>query len=133
MSPKHWITYVDNWRCLPMAYWVHIEQDGKHFQDSENFSPPAPSFIPHKGYAVLCVEFGNTVLYFSSAAQLAECIRVLSLKPLPTSRRLSQLRGTGAGPNQHWLSRLPTNIKSAKFRGHVVEQLRKIPFNHANA
>jgi hypothetical protein len=71
------------------------------------------------------VEFGAHVLRFSSAEQLDECIRVLSMQPLPPSRQLSNLRGTVLGPNGHWLSRLPVAIKSGKARGRVVTGLEQ--------
>jgi hypothetical protein len=132
-TAKQWIEYVSDWRSVPMAYWVHVEQDGKHWRSAERFLPAAPVAVPHKGYAVLCVQLGDTVLRFSSAAQLAECIRVLSMKPLPTSRRLSVQRGSGHGPNSHWLSRLPASIKGPKQRAHVVEVLRQTRFRHAGA
>lgn len=106
-----WIEYVDDWRWTPMAYSVHIEQDGMHWALSEHFDPPAPAEVPHKGYPVLCVDADGIVLRLSSEAQLKECIRILSMKPLPSSLGLSARRGTGAGPNSHWLSRLPARIK----------------------
>jgi hypothetical protein len=82
------------------------------------------------------------VLAFSAPAQLDEAVRVLSMTPLPTTRRLSQARqalspGAAAtpratrerarvahGPNSHWLSRLPAALKSTKGRLRVVAALR---------
>lgn len=122
---KHWIEYTDDWRNEPLAFWVHVEQDGQPWYKSERFSPEAPRRIPHKGFAVICVEFQGTTLRFSSREQLAECIRVLSLSPLPTTRRLSSLRGTIKGPNSHWLSRLPARLKSPKIRRLLVQSLRE--------
>lgn len=123
---KHWIEYAPDWRWAPMAYWVHIEQGTGPWKDAERYLPEAPPFVPHKGYAVICVEFEGVVLRFSSRAQLEECIRILALKPLPTSRRLSALRGHDAGPNGHWLSRLPASIKSPRARAKVVESLVQV-------
>ena len=76
-----------------------------------------------KGFRVLCVEAGDTVLRFSSEAQLREFIRVLSLKRLPTTRQLSDQRGSGLGPNSHWLSRLPADLKSPRRRALLVKKL----------
>jgi hypothetical protein len=121
--PRHWIEHTPDWRTEPMAYWVHVEQGPMAWYAADCFDPPAPLPEGKKGFPVLCVEFGEVVLRFSSSAQLSECIRILSQKPLPTSRRLSALRGTGVGPNGHWLSRLPTSIKSPKARAQVVRQL----------
>jgi hypothetical protein len=123
---KHWLEYTNDWRSEPMAYWVHIEQDGKHWRNSRAYAPPAPQRVPHKGFAVVCVEASGTVLRFSSEAQIEEFIRVLAMKPLPTSRRMSAMRGTGAGPNQHWLSRLPVALKSSRARPRLVELLKQV-------
>lgn len=131
--PKQWIEYVDDWRNAPMAYWVHVEQDGAHWRAATRYVPPAPSPVPHKGFRLLCVEIGDTVLHFSSEAQLAECIGVLSMKPLPTTRALSARRGTSLGPNGHWLSRLPAKLKSPRMRERVVAKLRLAGFDQAHA
>ena len=125
-APKHWFEYEEDWRSSPMAFWVHVEQDGKHWRDLAQYAPPSPRPVVHKGYPVLCVEFEDVVLRFSSQEQVHEFIRVLSLKPLPTSRRLSEVRDTGAGPNSHWLSRLPARLKSPKVRSRVVEGLTQV-------
>lgn len=119
-STKYWIEYSGSWRCAPMAYWVHVEQDGKTWRDAETYEPPAPPLIPHKGYQVVCFEVAGITLRFSSMEQLEEFIRVLSMKPLPTSRRLTTIRGVGYGPNTHWLSRLPTALKSTRGRAKAV-------------
>lgn len=107
-----------------MAFWVHVEQGEGPWYRAEHFLPAAPTPLPRRGYAILCVEFSATVLRFSSAAQLAECIRVLSLRPLPLTRRLAQLRGRSAGPNSHWLSRVPASLKTPKARARLVAVLQ---------
>ncbi len=132
-SPQQWMEYASDWRSAPMAYWVHVEQDGEHWRTAERFLPAAPTAVPHRGFPVLCVQFGQLVLRFSSEAQLLECIRVLSLTPLPSSRRLSALRGTGHGPNSHWLSRLPASVKTPKQRARLLELLRRCRFGAAGA
>lgn len=86
--------------------------------------PPAPVAIPHRGFPALRIEAGEHELVFTSPAQLAHCIEVLSTRPLPTSRQLSLKRGTTAGPNGHWLSRLPASLKSPRGREQLVEMLR---------
>ncbi|TFW20058.1 hypothetical protein E4L96_10820 [Massilia arenosa] len=123
---EYWTEFHSTWRHAPLAYWVHVEQDGQHWSVAERYEPPAPLPIPHKGYAVLCVPFDEIVLQFSSSEQLLECIRVLSLTPLPTSRQLSNRRGTSNGPNGHWLSRLPARVKSPKNREKLVAALRGV-------
>lgn len=128
--PHHWIEYVRDWRCEPMAYWVHIEGASAVWKNATVFDPPAPAAVPNHGYPVLCVESAGTVFRFSSMAQLVECARVLSLKPLPTSSRLTSMRAGNAardpGPNRHWLSRLPARVKSPKGRRRVVDDLGAI-------
>ena len=109
-----------------MAYWVHVEQGGAEWRSSESYCPPAPKPEGRKGYPVLCVESQGFVFRFSSAAQLAHCVDVLERKPLPTSRRLSAIRGSGYGPNTHWLSRLPGHIKSSRIRQRAVADIRSV-------
>ena len=131
-APRLRLEYTADWRDAPMAYWVHVEQDGKAWRASGRFEPPAP--LPHGrlGYALLCVELGAHELRFSSPAQLDEMIRVLALSPLPTTRRLAHdraARGNVPAPpapplNSHWLSRLPVALKSAKARPRVVQARR---------
>ena len=122
-APEYWIEYADSWRNTPLAFWVHIEQDAEPWFNSNNFLPEAPKAIPHKGFAITCVQIQGVVLQFSSSEQISECIRVLSLNPLPTTRRLSMLREASLGPNRHWLSRLPAKLKSPKMRPSVVSIL----------
>jgi hypothetical protein len=112
------LTFERDWLFAPVAWWVHIPQgDGI-------WTPPAPRAIPHKGFAVLNVALGTHTLRFSSPAQLAHVIDVLATTPLPTSRQLSVKRGASVGPNGHWLSRLPSELKSTRRRAEVVLALR---------
>jgi hypothetical protein len=103
--------------------WVHIEREGEAWREAIEFSPPHPLRHGAKGFPVLCVESSGFVFRFSSNEQLAQCIRTLSRKPSPTTRQLCAARPGDAGPNGHWLSRLPAHIKSPKARGKVVQQL----------
>lgn len=105
-----------------MAFWVHIAVAGAQ----QEFNPPAPPCIPHKGYVFLHVEFEQTSLEFSAPAQLDHLIEVLSSKPLPTSKQLSARLGLPLGPNSHWLSRLPAKIKSPRTRSKLVQELQAI-------
>ena len=104
-----------------MAYWVHVQVGDVPWRDAAEYDPPAPRRVSRKGYPILCVAYQDTVLRFSSRPQAEEFIRVLRLKPLPTSSRLSAARCGGHGPNSHWLSRLPPSIKSPKHRIRVVQ------------
>jgi hypothetical protein len=123
---KHWVEYVNDWKAEPMAYWVHVEQDGKPWRKSEQYAPSAPIIVPGKGYPVICIAFDDVELRFSSLEQLKECIEVLSQRPLPPMRKLSALRSTEVGPNTHWLSRLPDKLKSPKTRMKLVNALDEV-------
>ena len=130
-TPHHWVEYAQDWRHEPMAYWVHMEPAGQAWKDATHYEPPAPARVHGKGYPVLCIEVGDTTLRFSSQPQLSEFLRTMALTPLPTSLRLSRLRAGAAGPNAHWLSRLPAKLKSPKGRRaalaaveHVVKVLK---------
>lgn len=121
---KHWFEFASDWRVYPGAYWAHKNKNGAFWIYATAFEPPAPKPVPHKGYRVLCVQSKGFVFRFSSPEQLTDCIRVLSMKPLPTTRRLSAIHGGGHGPNSHWLSRLPASVKSPKARTAAVSALR---------
>lgn len=118
--PTFRFTFESDWRSAPMAFWVHVLDAAT----SDTWIPPAPVAIPHRGFAALRVEAGEHELVFTSPAQLAYCIEVLAKTPLPTSLQLSLKRGPTAGPNGHWLSRLPSTLKSPRRRERLVETLR---------
>jgi hypothetical protein len=119
MGSKFHFTFEADWRSAPGAFWVHIPVEGH----PEEFAPPAPLAILHKGFVMLHVEFEASELWFSSLAQLEHYIDVLSKSPLPTSRQLSAASGRKTGPNQHWLSRLPAKLKSPRTRPSLVKTL----------
>src|SRR4051812_25406557 len=104
---KSWTEERTDWRDAPMAYWVHREIDFPSWRDASVYDPPEPKPAGKNGYVFFCLEYRREILVFSSAQQLEEFIRIMSMNPLPTSKRLSGLRGSVAGPNSHWLSRLP--------------------------
>lgn len=125
MSTAFHFTYEYDWRAAPLAFWVHVPVP----ETADRWNPPAPPFVPHKGYAFLRVEFDRHELQFSAPAQLDHFIAVLSTKPLPTSRQLSSRRGLSVGPNGHWLSRLPAELKSPRRRAKLVQALQSIREN----
>ena len=119
-----------------MSYWVHVRRDlrtdphdPRARLEAGDFEPPVPPPVPGRGWARYFVEVEDCTLEFASLAELTECVRVLSLKPLPTSRQLSGERSGGAGPNSHWLSRLPSHIKSGTRSERVVQYL-KLSLDH---
>jgi len=122
MTTAFYFTFESEWCYAPLAYWVHVPVAG-----SEGlFEPPAPPIIPHKGYALLRIPFEKHELQFSAPAQLTHFVDVLSTKPLPTSRQLSSRRGVDVGPNGHWLSRLPAELKSPRKREKLLQTLRAV-------
>jgi hypothetical protein len=105
-----------------LAFWVHVPVKGS----VTRFEPQAPEPVLHKGFVFLRVEFDAHELVFSSPAQLDHFIDVLATKPLPTSRQLSSRRGMPVGPNGHWLSRLPAELKSPRKRDKLVQALQTV-------
>lgn len=122
MKPVFHFRFEKDWRSAPLAFWVHIPVPDV----PQQWNPPAPREIPHQGYAWLCVEFEGHELHFSSPAQLDHFIDVLSSHALPTSRQLSSVRGLPAGPNGHWLSRLPAALKSPRKRAKLVQVMEAV-------
>lgn len=125
MRALYSFSYETDWRAAPLAFWVHVPvpNAGSAFCSETKYEPAAPRVVPHKGFVFLRVRFDGQELLFRSPAQLAHFIEVLASKPLPTSRQLSERRGTSKGPNSHWLSRLPAQLKSPRNRGKLVSQL----------
>lgn len=107
-----------------MTYWVHIEADGRPWNQAQTFDPPAPRPVPGRGFALYTVEIDGAVLWFSSLAELRVCIATLSQKALPSNLILSRKRGTGYGPSNHWLNRLPLRSMTWPYRQKAVKYLR---------
>ena len=120
MNARFRFSYEPDWTEAPLAFWVHVP-----LPDAPNdFEPQAPKATPHRGFRFLRFEFDQHELVFSSPSQLEHFIAVLNTKPLPTTRQLSAKRMTRAGPNGHWLSRLPAELKAPKTRAQLVGHLR---------
>ena len=107
-----------------MTFWVHRPVVGKHFTEAEVFEPPLPAVVGGKGYPLFWVEVDGFTFQFASLAELNVCITTLGQRHLPTTRRLSQEHG-GAGPNGHWLSRLPGWTKSWRYRERAVAYMER--------
>ena len=120
---RHWIEYAEAWTPQPMSFWVHRETDGRSWRAAQAFDPPLPRPVAGKGFPIYFVEVDGFVFRFASLAELDTCVAILSQKLLPTSRRLSEERGTGYGPNNHWLSRMPKGTKSWRYREKAVRVL----------
>lgn len=122
---KHWITFTEEWQAGPMSYWVHIEADGKNWYAAKEFKPPKPKPVPARGYPVFHVEFDGFTFQFQSLDELRVCIDTLAKKVLPTSARLSAERGTGYGPSNNWLNRLPRKVKPWRYQQRAIVYLQK--------
>lgn len=123
VRPQAWIQFIDDWRDAPMAFWVHAPRDlapGLPWRAATRFEPPAPDPVSGRGYRLWCVSIDDHVLSFSSPAQMVEFVRVMSMRPLPTARRLCEQAPRGHGPNAHWLSRLPASLKSSRRLPQLV-------------
>jgi hypothetical protein len=42
VKPRYWLDFAADWKSAPMAYWVHVEADGRPWRDARAFAPPAP-------------------------------------------------------------------------------------------
>jgi hypothetical protein len=122
---KYRIEYSETWKNVPMAFWVHKEIDGQPWYDAKEFSPPAPIKDINGNYKIYNVEIDGFTFIFSSKEQIEECINILSKKLLPSTIELSKSRTENLGPNSHWLSRLPENVKNWKYRQKAVKYLKK--------
>ncbi|MFA8435445.1 MAG: hypothetical protein ACEPOZ_13075 [Marinifilaceae bacterium] len=121
-----WIEYDQDWMNYPLAFWVHQGENRKDWKASRFFDPPAPKREINKGYPIYCVEVGGYVFRFSSLEQMDHCINILSRKLLPTTIALSKQRGEGIDPSTHWLSQMPKEVKSWKFREKATRYLKEV-------
>src|SRR5215831_11109857 len=120
---RHWTEFTPEWRPGPMTFWVHRHLDADSWSTASTFDPPKPAPVSGRGYATYFVEIDGVTFKFASLDEFRECIRVLSLKVLPSTRALSAARGTGVGPNSHWLSRLPSRAKPWRYRERATRYL----------
>ena len=108
-----------------MTFWVHRERAGQRWALGAELDPPLPGPVGGKGYPKYHVSVAGFDFRFVSFEEMRHCIDVLSHEHLPTSIQLSAERGSGAGPNSHWLSRLPARTKPWRFREQAVATLVK--------
>ena len=121
-----WIEYRATRPHLPMTFWVHkAVGEACCWSEASSYSPPLQIRIVGKGYPVFHVEIDGFVFRFSSFDEINECIAVLGQKVLPRTIDLSKKRTTSFGPNNHWLSRLPSRVKRWKYREKAVCYLKR--------
>jgi len=114
------ITYEPRYRPTPVSFWVHRHLDDAVWADALTFDPPLPKAIPGKGFPRLIVDAFGTELRFASPEEARHVRHVLAQRVLPTSTRLAAARGTSRGPNAHWLSRLPADLKEWRKREKLL-------------
>jgi hypothetical protein len=115
----HWIEFTEDWTPSPMTFWVHIPVKA----DPSTFNPPAPAWIPGKGYPVFYVEVDGFTFQFASPDEMRVCIEVLAKKLLPNTLRLAKDRG--GNPDEHWLRKMPDETKPWRYREKAVKYLTK--------
>ena len=118
------IEFSPQYVASPVSFWVHVHKDGGSWREATEFDPPLPKPVPGRGWPRLMVEFDGVELEFSSVHEVHHVIDVLSRNPLPSTRKLSTLRDPQAGPNKHWLSRLPARAKKQKYRVRLIAYLQ---------
>ena len=121
-APHH--LSIRAWQAGPMTYWVHLPADGPPWREAKVFDPPAPRPAPGRGFPVFLVEYDGAILRFASLDELQVCIDTLSQRVLPSNLRLTRKRGTGYGPSNHWLNRLPLRAMTWPYRQKVVKCLK---------
>ncbi len=112
---KHRLEFRDKFIETPITFWVH-KMPG---------DPELPKAIPLKGYPYLIVNALGVELEFASTHEAEHFLKIISQKNLQTTLSLSEQRGTSVGPNGHWLSRLPSKLKSWSNRQKIIPSLRK--------
>ncbi len=121
--PRWRIEFGENYRSSPVSFWVHQHLDHEVWTESTRFEPPLPKAIVGKGFPRLIIDAFGTELEFASIEEVEHCRQVLSQKNMPTSRQLASQRQTSMGPNSHWLSRLPADLKSWRKREKLLPKL----------
>lgn len=102
-----------------MTFWVHAPSKS----DPTKLNPPAPAWIPGKGYPVYYVEVDGFTFQFASLEEIRVCIETLGKKLLPNALRLAKDRG--GDPDEHWLRKMPDDTKPWRYREKAVSYLKK--------
>ena len=68
---------------------------------------------------IIVLVFG-VELHFASVAEVEHFLEIIKLKNMPTTTQLSRKRTESYGPNNHWLSRLPSHLKSWTKREKII-------------
>ena len=118
---KKWrIEYSDAFKPSPLSFWVHRNLDGESWLRATRYEPGLPKPVPARGFPILIVDVAGVELRFSSVEEVEHFLAVVGQKNMPTPSRLSRQRHTSHGPNAHWLSRLPAELKPWRKREKLV-------------
>jgi hypothetical protein len=127
--PRFELRYSPARTPSPVSFWVHRAADpaldAEGWIRADRHHPPMPPAVAGRGFPNLYVEVGERELHFASSVEVRHVIEILSRNPLPTTRALSRARHATAGPNQHWLARLPGELRSSKRRQQLVKLLER--------
>ena len=108
------------YRATPVSFWVHRQRDQEVWADAVQFEPPLPSPIAGKGFPRLIIDAFGVELEFASLQEAVHVRQVLAQKNMPTSAQLAAKRQSSLGPNSHWLSRLPAQLKAWRKREKLL-------------
>lgn len=118
---KKWrIEYKKEYTPSPLSFWVHRHLDNDVWSQATAYDPGLPKAIPSKGFPVLIVDALGVELQFSSIEEVDHFLEVIGRKTMPTPSQLSKKRHAAAGPNRHWLSRLPAKLRPWRKREKII-------------
>src|SRR5690606_18995523 len=124
---RHWIEYQDSPPDGPMTYWVHRPVDTQHWYKATEFDPPRQPVVAARGYPLFNIEIDGFTFVFASLVEIQVCRETLGQKLLPRTIDLASKVdrwNCKLGPNAHWLSRLPKDVKSWKYREKAVAYMQ---------
>jgi hypothetical protein len=124
---RYFVVFHEQWKRSPMSFWVHIESDNQPWYHAKVFNPPLPPVVPGKEYPYYYVEVDGFVFEFASLVEMDVCIRTLGQRNLPSTEKETTKRGTGSG--LHWLSKLPGEVLTWRYRQKAVKYLHEARAN----
>ena len=117
---KFKIMFNQDYQPSPMTFWVHHDINSEVWLYASKYEPVLPSAIFSKGFPMLIVDALGHELMFSSIQEIEHFLEVVNKKNMPTSTSLARKRPMSTGLNNHWLSRLPSKLKSWRNRQKYI-------------
>ncbi|QWW69876.1 hypothetical protein KQ933_09335 [Rhizobium sp. WYJ-E13] len=124
------IFYSHEFPETPISGWAGARWNGWVRENTPSGQPMNPRRVVHpflsqrKIWYLLDVHFNGVDLLFATPLELDQFIAVMSQKILPSGWALVPGRPLGR-PSNHWLSRLPKEAKSWKFRQAICKFLQE--------